>query len=327
MTDLKANHPDLYQKLFDKPLKEFEKWNTATQAALTIHMKARGEFFLDPGASIKKFVTVRFINNPDTAKTFPSYRKCGQLFQVKGVVYSISPTRYVEHHKEYICTNRKCGQVIVCHGLYNKHFAFEPPECCPSCDASIQVRPDVQFKRYAHLMQEIVLTEGLENLNKAKLLKVTVEDDLADTIELGDGIFVFGTLENRQKPVYENMEMENEFVLKANSIRQIENKVDTLSEEDKFAVEEDWFNLLNEKGEFGARDHLIASFDPDIYGMNLPKFLVLLALASCVQNEKDRPHSHILLIGATGIAKSHLLVTAAKLSPKGYFGGCEYFLF
>lgn len=324
LTDLKLNDAELYQKLLNQPLKEFDNWNSASKAVLPIHLKARA-YLLEPEASIKQFITVRFINNPEMEKTFPGYRHCGKLVQIKGVVNSISVKRCMEYDREFICSNRKCKHITVCHGSYNKHFAFEPPNCCSKCDSCLKIRPDIPFKKYAHLMQEIMLEEESENLNKRNILKVTAEDDLVDMIELGDVVFVVGTLESRLKPIYESMEMDIEVVLKANSIRQIENKVGTLSDEDRFMVEGDWFSILNEKGEFGARDQLIASFDPNIFGMILPKFLVLLALASSVQNEKYRAHSHILLIGATGIAKSHLLLRAAELSPKGYFGGCEYF--
>lgn len=324
MTDLKSNDDELYKKLFNQPLNEFDNWNSASKAVLLIHLKARA-YLLDPKASIKQFITVRFVNNPETEKSFSDYRNCDKLVQIKGVVNSISVKRYVEYDREFICSNRKCKHITVCHGSYNKLFAFEPPNCCPKCDSCLKIRPDVPFKKYAHLMQEIMLEEE-ENLNTRNILKVTAEDDLADMIELGDVVFVVGTLESRQKPIYESMKMDVEFVLKANSIKQIENKVGTLSDEDRFMVEGDWFSILNEKGEFGARDQLIASYDPDIFGMILPKFLVLLALASSVRNEKYRAHSHILLIGATGIGKSHLLLRAAELSPKGYFGGCEYFL-
>lgn len=317
---MKQNCPNLYQKLFDQPKKEFEKWNAAALVVLPIHMKGR-EYFLETEATLKQFVTVRFVNE-STTSVFPHYKQCGKLFQVKGYVSSIGTKKYVEQHKEFICTT--CKEVILCHAYYNKYHSFQPPTCCPGCYGNLIVRPDVPFKKYVRYIQEMIISGESDNSRKQKLLKVTVEDDLVDTVELGDGIYVVGTLENRQKFLYEGQETNTEMVIKANSVTQIEKKICVLTPEDKFVVEDDWCNLLEEKGEFGARDHLLASFDPALYAMTIPKFLVLISLASCVENEPKRPHSHVLFVGAPGISKSHLLQRASKLSPKSLFAACKY---
>lgn len=318
----------LYRDLFKWPSSEIDNWKKTCKVARMIHMKARANF-LDPGASIKEFVTVRFINNPITEKVFPEYRKCNELFQIRGVAMDIGEKRIVEQQKDYICSNPKCKNIIVCNGNYNRYFAFEPPAMCPECySCRVKSRSEVPMRHYLHAMQEILLKEDSEvKLCRINTMKVTLEDDIVDKIEHGDVVIVVGTLESRhQTKMYDGKSFEMEFVLRANSIQLDESKCVTLSEEDRFIVEDEWFSMLNENGEFGARDHLIASFEPGIYGMMLPKFLLLLSSASSVKKNDDdikRAHSHILLIGATSVAKTHLLLRAAELSPKGYYANCE----
>ncbi|XP_063699687.1 DNA helicase MCM9-like [Culicoides brevitarsis] len=326
LKELNEFNEELYTSLFRNPAEQFQFWKNAAQAALQIHLKARDDM-LEPGASVKVNVTVRFFNNPVTEKKFPTYRKRGKLMQVRGRVRGMCPKRLVEYQREIICQNENCGEVYVGSSTYHSHYNFEYPDECEKCTDELDARDqdDVEdIARYFHEIQEIEIEDYEDHHNFKMNLKVTLDDDIAETIRLGEKVFVFGTLERRHKPTNEGKEALVEYVFKANSATPMQRRINyNLTDEDQFMVEEDWYNLLHTKGEFAARDVLVESFEPNVYAMALTKLLILTSLASCViTDEKYRQQSHIMLIGHSGCAKSNLLMKASKMLPDSFFGGC-----
>lgn len=237
----------------------------------------------------------------------------------------MSAKTYIAHAREYKC--EKCNQIITCHADYNNYYKIKQLECCPheNCKGKLENLEDFLFKKYNHDFQEIYLEELNAQNKRLKYICVTVEDDLVNCCCLGECITVVGTVEVREKDLLPGQETDNVFVIKANCIKHKENHMDSLNPEQRFEVEDVWFSLLNDKSEFGARDHLIDSFLPKIYGMFLPKLAVMLSLASCVEREDKRPHSHTLITGPPGVGKSQLLTRAVELAPKGFFGGGNFF--
>uniref|UniRef100_A0A336LU74 DNA helicase n=1 Tax=Culicoides sonorensis TaxID=179676 RepID=A0A336LU74_CULSO len=308
LIDLRENNLVLYQNLCKNPSKENLQWNTAADFLLKKHMKTR-QNFLENHACAKKYLHVRFLNHPKTEQGYPNYKACGRLMQIKGIVNNIRCKKYAEHKTESVLSSVK-GQFA----MSNK----SPKTKIFDSEVKSHSNENIKMK-YAHFTQEVMLEEQTEYSHQPMYITLILQDDLVDTLELGEGVLAVGFLENRY--IQDNNDTENEFVFIVNSLSQMEDKTDKLSTEDLFITKNNWYDLLDQKGEFGARDFLVDSFDPDIYGMNLPKLLIMLSLASCGKNDSNRSQSHVLLVGAPGIAKSNLLVTAVKLSPKGFFGG------
>lgn len=202
-----------------------------------------------------------------------------------------------------------------------------PSRCTKeNCNGLICVKPNVSFKKYACSYQEIYLEEkNAQTSRKPRYLTVSVENDLVDYCSLGDDVVIVGTVEIRQKSAPLGKAVLNNFVLRANSIIKNENKVESLSEEQHYLINEEWSQIKNSKnGEFGARDFLMKSIMPALYCMYLPKLAIALALCSCVdydKNNKNRSQVHVLLVGEPGLAKSKLLQRAVELSTKGFFAG------
>lgn len=92
----------------------------------------------------------------------------------------------------------------------------------------------------------------------------------------------------------------------------------------------EWNEFMEKFGELGARDIMIQSICPDVHGMYLAKLAV--ALAICSGNDPSstmsgyRNHSHVLLIGDPGLAKSRLLKFASLVTNRSAFvtgSGCS----
>lgn len=325
LSELKQAYFKLYKKLILGALDEFQKWNNAALIVQISVFKSR-KSFLSTNANVKKNVIVRFFNSPNTESRFPTYVDANRFIQVQGIVNSLTKKGYIELAREFIC--KKCDSVVLLTGNYNNYFILTTPSICSreNCNGVMCVKPNVSFKKYAYSYQEVYLEEmNAQNSRKPRYLTVSVENDLVDYCSLGDDVVIVGTIEIRQKTTPLGKTVLNNFVLRANSIIKNENKVESLSEEQHYLINEEWNQIkISKNGEFGARDFLIKSMLPALYCMYLPKLAIALALCSCVdydKNNKNRSQIHVLFVGEPGLAKSKLLQRAVELSSKGFFAG------
>lgn len=308
-------HNDLYKLLQRDAEKEFLKWNTA---AIALEKELLTLSQAEP--TLKESVIVRFINNPYTMESFPTLNDLNCFVQVEGIVHSYTKRMFVEHAQVFVCN--KCARNLIVNGDYYTHYKIKAPNMCTEGQCKGQMCPDTTASfKFAHTAQDIFLVEADSNSKRRKYLISTVEDDLVDFAKLGETVVIVGNVKIRQKSTNVRKLAPLTLNIKVNSIRRKENSMFSLSETERFEVTDMWQKLLNEKGEFGARDFLIGSFCPDLTCMYLPKLAVLLSIASCVEGEPTRPHSHILLVGDPGLAKSKLLERAAELSSKGFVTG------
>ena len=113
--------------------------------------------------------------------------------------------------------------------------------------------------------------------------------------------------------------------LRAVSISKDEKKVNLNKDysEKMVCVRAQWEDDCNAMGQLNARDLIIRSICPEIYGMYLVKLSLALSLCSGMDDEQStgsgvtkRGNSHLLLIGDAGLAKSNLLKSASKIAVR-----------
>lgn len=87
----------------------------------------------------------------------------------------------------------------------------------------------------------------------------------------------------------------------------------------------EWNELIDQMGELGARDIIVKSICPDVYGIYPVKLAMALAVCSggientstaSPNSHNHRGQSHLLLVGDPGLAKSCLLLSAATFAPR-----------
>uniref|UniRef100_A0A182JQR6 DNA helicase n=1 Tax=Anopheles christyi TaxID=43041 RepID=A0A182JQR6_9DIPT len=334
LTQLQREQSTLFARIFHDTEAELARWNECLLRAQKSLIE--GNLFLDPGFQIKQNCHVRFVNVPVSPAelrktTYPNNDSVGQFLQVKGSVIRMSSSRFLEYKREYACT--RCKQKVMIEAEYSKSYVFESPGPCPNAreagcrgqlqPVSAQPQPDL-CRDY----QEIRIQEIMSERNVPASLVVTLEDDLVDICQPGDCVTVCGRIEHRWKPPIVGRRTEVTIAMRANSVAREESKASWAKDlpEHLLCVPAEWQEVLREIGELAARDLLVQSIAPAIRGMYPVKLAIALALASCTERMADgeqqasvRGHSHLLLVGDPGLAKSQLLKYASEIASRAVY--------
>lgn len=227
-----------------------------------------------------------------------------------------------QHHFE-------CGK---CHGIFHidadREQYHAPPkpvrcqvddECRGNRFTLLKMEMDIeQCKDY----QEIRVQEQITHLEIGKIphsTTVLIENDLVDSCKAGDDIWITAIVTRRWKPLWPSMRCDAEICLFSNNIL-VNNQRQTTSLSDEQRSKFTQFWIDHASNPLVARDKILASFCPSVYGMYLVKLAALLVLAGGVGMTQNgtviRGDAHLLLVGDPGTAKSKFLRYAASVSPR-----------
>ncbi|XP_058172565.1 DNA helicase MCM9-like [Anopheles ziemanni] len=333
LAHLNRKQSELYRRIIQNTDVEVTRWNECLLRAQKSLIE--GNLFLEPGFQIKQNCHVRFVNMPLTPSelrraAYPSNDNVGQFLQVKGSVIRMTSSRFLEYKREYSCT--RCKRTVLHEAEYSKSYVFDPPGPCPSaretgCRGQLQPVSVQPLPEHCRDYQEIRIQEIMSERNVPASLVVTLEDDLVDICQPGDCVTVCGRIEHRWKPPSVGRRTEITITMRANSVTKEESKASWAKDlpEHLLCVQAEWQEVLREIGELAARDLLVQSIAPAIRGMYPVKLAIALALASCSERPGDaeqqtvRGHSHLLLVGDPGLAKSQLLKFASEIASRAVY--------
>ncbi|XP_055550727.1 DNA helicase MCM9-like [Wyeomyia smithii] len=334
LAHLQRKQPSLYQALQQNSRQELPKWDACLVEAQKSLIE--GNMFLEPGFQIKQNCHVRFVGMPLTvaqavrkAGSYPGNDQVGQFLQVKGTVSRMTQSRPLEFKRQYVCT--RCKKEIELEALYEESYVFNPPNTCPlaneiGCKGYLQQKSAQPQPDCCQDYQEVRIQEIMSDLNLPATLIITLENDLADSCQPGDCVTVVGTMERRWGPCFTDKRTVVTIAMRANSVSKEENKMTFGKELPEHLVftRVEWDSMVAEIGELAARDFLVQSICPEIHGMYPVKLAVALSLASCTERflgsgRTVRGHSHLLLAGDPGLAKSRLLEFASEIAIRSVF--------
>lgn len=184
---------------------------------------------------------------------------------------------------------------------------------CESCGSSLL--KDKRCFGEAIPSQRIRVQDIGNPSSMSETLEVVLEEGLAGRFFPGDKVLVTGTVLIRWKPFKVGEQMASSMYMHAMAVH----KQDEESMSNPLGRA--YMDRLDELELFERRLFLIRSFAEEIEGMENVKLGLLLALASGGQSSDQRGgarcNSHALLVGDSGMGKSHLLKTCARLLSPG----------
>lgn len=221
--------------------------------------------------------------------------------------------------KEYICS--QCKTSIIAVAEYQKLYIFETKYHCIVCKNIMKPKTSDLVPDFCMDYREIVIQEMQSRSKTPAILIVSLENDLVDSCQPGDCIILCGTIETRWRPLIDSKKIDIVMTMHANSIcDETKTNFEKDIDEKLALVKSNWQLFVEKEGELEARDFIIKSFYPKIHGMHPVKLAIALALCSsgierCQHKGMSiRRHSHLLICGDPGVAKSKLLSYAAQIS-------------
>ncbi|KAK3910495.1 DNA helicase MCM9 [Frankliniella fusca] len=307
--------------IFDSALYEAQKSILASESE-----EAKNGFILKP--RIHARLTALPVC-PELHRTiFPRNEDVGNFLRVSGTVVRITAAKMLEYKRDYICA--KCKYSFTIKAEYELYYGFSPISRCPNPEHCKGINfcavDKVDHKNYKDY-QEIKIQEQVSKLHVGSMPRsmwVTLEDDLVDACKPGDDVVVCGTVLRRWRSLTAGNRCDIDLVVQANHLQVCNDQRSSVlvTQEMKDEFENYW--RMHAHDPLSARNRILASFCPQVYGLYLVKLAVCLVLTGGVQHNEAsgsriRGESHLLLVGDPGTGKSHLLRFAAKVCPRSVF--------
>ncbi|XP_037038366.1 DNA helicase MCM8 [Bradysia coprophila] len=239
----------------------------------------------------------------------------GKLIVVRGNVVRVSSLEYRATWIAYRCLQCNAVQAIK-----QPTQAETRPRSCPCKNRSSSNFISIVSSPFTstEACQTIHLQETL-NANQSgrvpRTIKIELFQDLVDSVYPGDDVTVTAIV---QCPPQERAGVSplRDIYLKAVSLSSNRNATmtwkSTFSDKDLGAIQA----IKSKPCPFRL---LIHSLSPSIYGHELIKAGLVLALLGGSDNPNRRSQCHILIVGDPGLGKSQMLQACADASPKGIF--------
>lgn len=243
------------------------------------------------------------------------------LLQISGTVVRTGGVRMLELSRKYQCQNSKCRQIFCVYADPEQSFALLQPTMCPSMltDSNVKCNSnnirEIESDRVCVDYQEIKLYDKLDQLSVGSIprsITLILKADLVDKFNPGEDVVVVGTTLLQWQPLSKGLRCRIDVAIQVNSILSASNRDSSITQ----AVGEEtfkqfWKDYRARDAEFEARDCIIGSICPQLYGMYDMKLALLLALiggtSSGDANEINRRQNiHVLMVGDPGCGQLYI---------------------
>lgn len=237
----------------------------------------------------------------------------GKLIVVRGNVVRVSSLEYRATWIAYRCLQCNAEQAIK-----QPTQAETRPRSCPCKNRSSSSFVSIVSSPFTttEACQTIHLQETLNSNQSGRVprtIKIELFQDLVDSVYPGDDVTVTAIVQcpPQERPGAAPL---RDIYLKAVSL--LSNRNATLTWKSTFS-DKDLGAIQAIKSQHCPFRLLVHSLSPSIYGHELIKAGLVLALLGGSDNQYRRSQCHILIVGDPGLGKSQMLQSCADASPKG----------
>jgi DNA helicase MCM9 len=277
---------------------------------------------------------IRWYRLPNFSETYrskiPKSIDANKLLMVRGTIVRAEAQKLIEWEVTYQC--QTCHSTFVTQAdleSYNHHpyptscgaaTAFGAKKCASKKFNKISTADASNTRDY----QELKLQEQLQHLNMSALprsIHVVILDALVGLCNAGDEVTVTGLVTYRWGMLSMEEKPELELIILGTHLTVNNERRTSSSITDD--VSREFSSFWQEYGSetpLLARDAMIRSICPEVYGMRNVKLAIAVILAGGVKiqngSNSTRGDSHLLMVGDPGTGKSQLLRFAAKLASR-----------
>ncbi|UJR36740.1 hypothetical protein I4U23_029455 [Adineta vaga] len=255
----------------------------------------------------------------------PNCQDRGHFICFHGTVIRVGTPYVFDATRSFEC--EECGGIVIVTKSSNmERIKLKPTRCSNEDCTSTKFRSlkesedkSINLSDY----REIKVQESLQRVtsnNLPRSFSVILEDDLVEACKPGDDVAIYGFVQDRWRPVQVGGRGQTSLCLEANNVVVLNDQTVSVSPHAYDEFEQYWKD--NHRAPLSARNRILASICPQLYGLYVVKLAIALILAGgvTISDEKRgirvRSQPHLLLIGDPGTGKSFFLKYVAKMMPR-----------
>ncbi|XP_072387605.1 DNA helicase MCM8-like [Diabrotica undecimpunctata] len=249
----------------------------------------------------------------------------GKMVTIRGTVIKASQVKLISQFWTFSCTACSGTQVLrQPDGVYTVPSKCQTKDC--TARSNFSVDHDSPFNKVISWqsikIQEPLWADQYETARTPRTLDCELSEDLVKTCLPGDDITLTGIIKVRDVNSNFGKNKQNTiFNLYLDAVSIFNNKKQCKGESNDGISfnQNDYFEVKKIHCEPNLFSLLVNSLCPNIYGHEIVKAGLLLALLGGTKSETFRGESHILVVGDPGLGKSQMLQACANVSPRGVY--------